>query len=69
MVQCGPASSVANSLTSAPDRPLGNSVGAIGWPEGLLWRLRPRGFPGPGVGLRLLPQLVNYPDHPFGGGV
>ena len=40
MGQCGPASSVANP-TSASDRPLGNSVGAIGLP-GTRRRPRPR---------------------------
>ena len=68
MVQCGPASGVANPHV-CPGPFLGELSGGNWMARGLLRRLRLRGFPGPGVGLRLVPRLVNYPDHPFGGGV
>ena len=67
MVQCGPAFSVANSL-SAPDRSLGNSVGAIGWPVDSFGGFGPGGLPGWASGFGSASNLVNILIIPSGVG-
>ena len=55
MSQRGPALR-GREPSSAADRPLGTSVGALGWAADGSRRLRPRGCPGPGVVLRHGPR-------------
>ena len=67
MVQCRPAFRVANSY-SAPDRPLGNSVEAIGWPAKSPGGFGPGGFPGWASGSGSASDLVNILIIPSGVG-
>ena len=68
MVQCGPASSVANPHV-CPGPLLGRLSGGNWMARGHRWRLRPRGRSGQGVGLRLDLRPMNYPDHLIPSGV
>ena len=67
MGQCGPASSVANPhVCSGPS--LGQLSGGNWMACGLFRRLRLRGFPGLGVGLRLGPNCATILITPGSGG-
>ena len=69
MVQCGPASSVANPHV-CPGPLLGQLSGGNWIARGVLRRLWPRRvLPGGASGSGSAPRLGKYPDHPFGGGV
>ena len=68
MVQCGPASSVANSHV-CPGPFLGQLSGGNWMARGFLWRLRLRGSPGLGVsGFGLSPGLLTILITPSGVG-
>ena len=68
MVQCRPAFSVANPYVCPGPFPLGNSVGAIGWPVGSSGGFGPGGFLGcGGRASACLPRLGNDPDYPLWG--
>ena len=67
MSQSGPAFRVANPHVLRTDHPVGNSVGAIGWPVDIPLASASGGSWAGRTGFGRAPDLLTHPDHLLGG--